>query len=216
MKRSAQDVFIFTLEKSSALIKSVAQECINDLWEKISLERAIQLISCVLFQECFGLNMSNLSTVLNSPYLQYIHNYISELTGSFPGGSSLIRRIPQITSFIPKKIQNLVQDIQDTYYCELGDRAREAYKKQIMGSRRSVSAPFECFRIPLGLCLLGMIRNVISGRRIMQGFRPKDIFKGHEWKKKDQIKGKSFIIESEGVCGKCGSPLKNGNCNCED
>jgi len=145
MKRSAQRILISGLKKYSDSITSIAQKCVDGIWKRISLERAVQLVSCVLYQHSFGLNMSNLHTVLNSPHLSHVHDYISGFTGKFPGGSTLIRRVPQITSFLSEELADLVQNVQDYFYCELGTRARNQYKKQILGSKKSVSPPFECF-----------------------------------------------------------------------
>ena len=112
MKRNAQALFIEALDHFSNRIHSICLDCLDASGLNVSITRIKQFLYCYFFKEIFGLRRGTMFCILDSPYLSKLHDHIADLTGKFPGGSTLTRQIPKVDRGCPDHTVILLKEIK--------------------------------------------------------------------------------------------------------
>jgi len=107
--------------------------------------RVLQFIFMIIFQITFGLTKAGSFSLLTSSKAEKVRAYISQLNGSFPGGSTASKRMRQLFETCEYELLELAERFQDYFYGRVGQWALNTFAKEYHSTRRSMTPPPECF-----------------------------------------------------------------------
>jgi len=119
----------------------LSTEAVEKIDIDISPNRMLQFAFMVVFQLAFGFTRGGTFSLLDSEKSGRVKEYISQLDSTYPGQSTAILRMGELLDVFEGELMSLAEDFQDGFYCYVGDRAREKFKKEYGASRSAMTAP---------------------------------------------------------------------------
>ncbi len=112
---------------------------------RIASIRVLQFVFMILIQFAFGLTKSGTFSLLTSGRTENVREYLSQLDGAFPGGSTASKRMGQVIETCQQEIMTLAEKLQDYFYISVHQWAITTFMEEYHSHRRSITPPPECF-----------------------------------------------------------------------
>jgi len=112
---------------------------------RMTSNRMLQFVLLIIFQIAFGLTKSGTVSLLSSGKAEIVKDYIERMDKKFPGGSTVIQRVQSVREAHETELMGLAELVQDGFYTNVGNQAREAFAAEYRTKRIAMTPPPECF-----------------------------------------------------------------------
>jgi hypothetical protein len=140
-----QEIIIDGLIKFHAQGLEISNDFLKLTAIDIAQNRILQFVFTVVLQLAFGLTKAGTFSLLVSGKAEKVRAYITQLNGSFPGGSTTSIRTRQLFETCEYELVKLAERFQDYFYASVRQWALSTFAKEYRSTRRSMTPPPECF-----------------------------------------------------------------------
>ena len=140
-----QEIIVNEFEKIYSQAREISIDHVKKKAMRMTPDRMLQFVLLIIFQMTFGLTKSGTFSLFSSGKVDLIKNYIKCIDKKFPGGSTFIKRVPSIRQECESELTCLARRVQDGFYSNVGNQAREAFSVEYRNRRIAMTPPPECF-----------------------------------------------------------------------
>ena len=140
-----QETIINEFKKIHNQAHELSVEYLKKPGTRMTPNRMLQFVLMTVFQIVFGLTKSGVSSLLSSGNAEIIRNYIERTDEKLPGGSTADKRMGQIYKECKSELMSIAGRVQDGFYMNVGNQARDAFATEYRSKRCAMTPPPECF-----------------------------------------------------------------------
>ena len=140
-----QEIIVNEFKKIHDQALELSTDHVKKKGMRMTPDRMLQFVLLIVFQITFGLTKSGTFSLLSSGKAETIKNYIESVDKTFPGGSTVIQRVPSIRKEHEAELMVLAGYVQDGFYTNVGNQARDAFAAEYRTKRIAMTPPPECF-----------------------------------------------------------------------
>jgi hypothetical protein len=140
-----QEIIINEFKKIHYQVQELSSSFVKDKGMRMTSNRMLQFMLLIIFQNAFGLTKSGTMTLMTSGNAENVRNYIENIDKTFPGGSTVIKRVQSILDECEDDMMVFAERVQDGFYTAVGTQARDAFAAEYNSRRVSMTPPLECF-----------------------------------------------------------------------
>lgn len=140
-----QKIIINEFKKIHNQVRELSNNFIKEKGMRMTSSRMLQFMLLIIFQSAFGLTKSGTMTLMASGNAERVRSYVGSMDKTFPGGSTVIKRVQSILDECEDDIMVFAERVQDGFYKAVGTQARDAFAAEYNSRRVSITPPPECF-----------------------------------------------------------------------